>query len=177
MVVLPYNIRSALLLNYQSIQRIYSAPCSIVSLGGEAASPLLPSSDLFLNSTCHVSLRMKGEFVLCFGSCWLFHSILSGICKGPSLWSECSRLTDAVFGLQYTMHRLILVHHLQGQHHQTRRRIGDIKDSLHWVLMTRAPSVVLWWMAHIHSRLFCSPLFYTKGHAQQIQVIVQPLCE
>ncbi len=41
----------------------------IVTVGGEAASPLLPSSDLSLNLTRHVFLCMKGGFVLCFGSC------------------------------------------------------------------------------------------------------------
>lgn len=41
-------------------------------------------------------------------------------------------LTDAVFCPWYIMHHLILVLHLQGQHHQTTRRIRNIKDCLHW---------------------------------------------
>ena len=71
------------------------------------------------------------------------------------------------------MHHLILVLHLQGQHHQTRRRIGDIKDFLHWVLMTWAPSVVLWW--HTPTQVYSLSL-HTNVHAQHIYRLLCCVC-
>lgn len=57
---------------YISIQRFVGAALRfIVLVGGEAASPLLPSSDLSLNLTCHVFLHIKG------GVCFVFWKLLT----------------------------------------------------------------------------------------------------
>lgn len=72
------------------------APLQISSpVGGEAALWLLLSPDFCLNWTCYVFLCFKGSLFLCHGSCWLFHSVLYWICKGPSLWSEYFRQLDS----------------------------------------------------------------------------------
>lgn len=65
-----------------------------------------------------------------------------------SILDNQTKLTAAVFWLLFIMHYLIPVLHLQGQYHQTTRRLGNIKDFVQWVLMTWVLFVVLWGHTH-----------------------------
>lgn len=49
----------------------------------------VPKLDLLCFFLC-----IRGSLFLCHGSCWLFHSVLYWICKGPLLWSEYFRQLD-----------------------------------------------------------------------------------
>lgn len=156
----------------------------ILPVGGEAASPRLPSSDLSPNLTCHAFLCLEGGFVLCFGSCWLLHSILSGICKGPSLWSECSRQLDQANWccVWASVHNVSFDSCASSTRPTPSNKKKDRRHQRLSPLDTNdMGSVCCAVVAHTHSSLFY--LFFiffkcTNIHARHIhQVIVLLLCE